>query len=726
MSSEAHCEVPLPGLPPLAEGSRGADTTVASAATGTAPREAPRESDHAAEQISRLQREIGELRRAFAELELVQSLQRSISERRDTAGVLGQLLGACGQIVELCGGAVFLTVEGSGELTIGAEDRLTESQRRSIMLMAEDGILDWGIRAGRCTIVPDIAGEGQGSRVNFVIGPMVAGSERYGACVLATERSADAFVRQELDLIEVLCGQAAVALANARLILRLEKERNKSAAILQSVGVGLFTVDRDCVTTSANSAAEDILGFSAEEMVGGHCRTFFDRPFCGTSCILREDTPDRADLEATLAHKGGRAIPTIMTAVKLRDPDGRIVGAVETFKDITDLKQMTDRLRHLSAYNRNILESMTAGVLVVDLDFVITTINREGERTLELEPGSLENTPIYDIPALKEVSRELAHMLATAHSRSREELVRQEVTVLSGKGRRIPLGLSTALLRDEDGEITGCLGIFRDLTEIKKLEEQTRRAKWLASLGEMATGVAHEIRNPLSSIAGFVDLLTEELAEGDPARSYTEIMQSEIERLNNLVSSVMAFARPPQPELKMGDLNALLRRLAVQLERDVAARHARLELSLSPTLPAFAFDSGQITQALINLIRNALRAVEPGGAVRLVTALEFAEQEVAAPPVWASDHGAPKARANRVAIHVEDSGRGIPEAIRDKIFDPFFTTDRQGGTGLGLAITNRIISEHGGVINLVSEVGVGTRFTILLPLRLRSEPGESA
>jgi signal transduction histidine kinase len=228
--------------------------------------------------------------------------------------------------------------------------------------------------------------------------------------------------------------------------------------------------------------------------------------------------------------------------------------------------------------------------------------------------------------------------------------------------------------------------------------EQMKRADRLASIGEMAAGIAHEIKNPLAGIAGVIQVLKKDQAVGDPKRQVLDEVLSQVERMDKAVRNLLSFARPPEPKLTLVDINEMIGKLLDFLAPQFAKNSIVAERKLSPGLPWLTLDPDLIQQALINIALNAIQAMQEGGKFTVETKASKPGRE---------DHGS-------VEIVFADSGKGISAENLGRIFNPFFTT-RQQGTGLGLSITQRIIEQHGGEINVVSPAGSGTTFTIVFP-----------
>ncbi|UCF91131.1 MAG: histidine kinase, partial [Desulfobacterales bacterium] len=228
-------------------------------------------------------------------------------------------------------------------------------------------------------------------------------------------------------------------------------------------------------------------------------------------------------------------------------------------------------------------------------------------------------------------------------------------------------------------------------------EEKVRRAEKLAALGKLAAGVAHEIRNPLSSIRGFAQFLQNALKDKPQEQEYARTMVVEVDRINRVVTDLLTFARPSAVELTPADVTELVEHSIRLVQADAKAHHVAIQRDLPADLGAIPLDANQMTQALLNLLLNALQAVNAGGVI-VIGARRVPTE-------------------SRLGFWVEDNGPGIPRAHKDKIFEPFFTT-REKGTGLGLAIVHQIVENHNGEIWMESPPSGknhGCRFIIRIP-----------
>jgi two-component system sensor histidine kinase HydH len=251
-------------------------------------------------------------------------------------------------------------------------------------------------------------------------------------------------------------------------------------------------------------------------------------------------------------------------------------------------------------------------------------------------------------------------------------------------------------LKGEDGTIWGTIILCRDLTEVQSLKRELETSRRLASLGRLAAGVAHEIRNPLSSIKGFATYFKERYRDNPDDQKTSEIMIQEVDRLNRVITQLLEFARPPVIQKKRASLQSLIQHSLKMIERQGSAKGIQVLSHLSTDVRELDLDPDGINQVLLNLYLNAIEAMERGGTL---TVSLYREE-----------------RSPWVKIMVSDTGTGISKEDLEHVFDPYFTT-KQTGTGLGLAIVHKIIEAHGGEVRVESEIGRGTAVSVLLPVK---------
>lgn len=345
-------------------------------------------------------------------------------------------------------------------------------------------------------------------------------------------------------------------------------------------------------------------------------------------------------------------------------------------------------LDEMKSYTENVVENMPNGLISVDGEGKIVSINRNASELLELKGRRIRGVSFDQV-----IGRDIFDLRETLELG--REVIEREVLCRTTGGRVVPVGISTTPLRDADGKNMGAVTILRDLREIRELQEKVRRSERLASLGRLASGIAHEIRNPLSSIKGFAQYFQGKLKPPSQDRGYADIMIREVERLDRVIAGLLDFARPQEPRPKSVSIGEILDHSLKLLQSDFQRKEIEVERNYDDGDMNLNIDRDQITQAFLNIFKNSLESIEGGGKLRVSLGLNPDK--------------------TMVEIRVSDSGRGISRENLSRIFDPFFSTKKKG-TGLGLAITLKIIENHRGEIGVDSSEGKGTTFRVLLPL----------
>jgi two-component system sensor histidine kinase HydH len=344
-------------------------------------------------------------------------------------------------------------------------------------------------------------------------------------------------------------------------------------------------------------------------------------------------------------------------------------------------------LTRIKAFSDNVVENMPIGLVAIDGDGRIASFNQTAESVLQL--SSLESLG----KRLDEVlPRELWSL--TEELETEKGIIEKEIDCPLEDGRMVPLDSSVSLLEGDDGTFLGHIILFRDLTEVQNLKREVERSQRLASLGRLAAGVAHEIRNPLSSIKGFATYFRERYKEIPEDQRTAEIMVQEVDRLNRVISQLLDFARPLTINKRSTPLQGLIQHSLKMMEGQAREKNIKISTGLLPEIKEISIDPDKINQVLLNLYLNAIDAMEEGGALSVDV-------------LWDED-------SQRTMIRVSDNGVGISKSDLINIFDPYFTT-KQSGTGLGLAIVHKIVESHRGEVRVESEPGKGTTVTVSLP-----------
>jgi two-component system sensor histidine kinase PilS (NtrC family) len=355
------------------------------------------------------------------------------------------------------------------------------------------------------------------------------------------------------------------------------------------------------------------------------------------------------------------------------------------------LESAESELEQLKFDTDFILNNMSSGILVVDTNRVVVTMNPAAEEILGVDK---EDVLMHDLEeSLGEGAPELTYVLVDALNEDKSKY-RHEVMITAGE-KRTPLGTSISLLRDAGGAKRGAISVFQDLTEVQEMRERIRKADRLAAIGELSAGIAHELRNPLASISGSIEMLTGELELSGENRRLMELITRESDRLDRIISDFLEFAGLRPPRRRMIPVSNCLEEVLALLQHNIdKSRGVDIDLDNRACEVYVNVDDEQLRQVFTNLAVNSCEAMPDGGNLRIVAGQEE--------PGW-------------VRIEFYDEGPGIDEEDVDRLFEPFFTT-KVGGTGLGLAIANRIITAHGGRIDFKNRKDGGAGFTVVLPV----------
>jgi two-component system sensor histidine kinase PilS (NtrC family) len=360
----------------------------------------------------------------------------------------------------------------------------------------------------------------------------------------------------------------------------------------------------------------------------------------------------------------------------------------------------------LEAFNQNIIQSLDSGLLTIDLNGNINFLNRTAEKILNRDWGALKDTSIYDLfPKINEVVEQVKKKPPESFS----DYQRYETLLTNHNGKRIYLGFSISPLTDPEGSLIGHTLIFQDITKFKEMEEQMKRVDKMAAVGALAAGMAHEIRNPLASLSGSIQMLRAELTLDDSQQHLMEITLRESERLNALITDFLLFAQPPQSHKILYPIRRILEETLDLFIHSPAFRDGIRVLRPSPQEETRVWiDPDQMKQVFWNLFINAAQSMSNGGEIR-VQMERGNPQGMTGLPILSQVRD-----KEWIRISVTDSGSGIAPEEKEKIFEPFFTT-KENGTGLGLSIVHKIVENHKGLIKVDSTLGRGSTFSILLP-----------
>jgi PAS domain S-box-containing protein len=366
------------------------------------------------------------------------------------------------------------------------------------------------------------------------------------------------------------------------------------------------------------------------------------------------------------------------------------------------LRRQFDELTDLKSYTDNILGSLTSGIVTIDLDGRVVTLNPAAELLTGFFRGEAAGRYCTELFAHTPEISDLLTETLTSHL----PITSVPLTLRRRNGSRLPIEFSTAPLKGGEGKDLGAIGVFRDVTLVRQLESDLRRSDRLAALGTLAAGLAHEIKNPLTSLLTFSRHLDRKVDDPNFRERFRNVVPRELERINGIVERLLELARPSRMTFTLVRLPELLERALELYVEQLDEQHIEIVRAYARDFPPIQADKDALYRVFVNLIANALDAMPRGGRLT-----------VRAGWVGTGDPVRPARRrpVSRVKVEIEDTGVGIEPSDTDRIFNPFYTT-RDSGTGLGLALAHKIVEDHGGAISFESVPGRGTTFTIVLSL----------
>ena len=489
---------------------------------------------------------------------------------------------------------------------------------------------------------------------------------------------------------------------------QLSESEGRYKALFNLAADSIFVVNNEGQIEAVNERERDMLGHSQVDIVG----SFF------LDIVVAEQRETTAELLQRV-REGTHKVPTqeigvfdvvqnhrhVEIDVIRVDMPGHSSVMVQ-LRDIAERKRLQDQLHRYSEaleekvqertkeieqakqYIESLLENANDVIYTLDRDQCFTYVNSK------VESWGYTKEDLISRPYLTLLSKRYRgrHLKETLDVGIKQEY---EVEMISRKGDIRSVLVSASPLFDQQGDPLGMLGIARDITERKTLEQQVQNAERLASVGKLAAGVAHEINNPLGGILNCLYNIRKGTLSEARAQEYMHFMEDGLRRVQKIVRQLLDFSQQYQPELVATEVNPLVDRVLALTKHTLTAKAIDLNTHYDHELPMIMIDPHMIEQVLTNLILNAAQATHEGGEVIIRTRQIDSVCE----------------------IDVEDTGCGIAPEVRSKIFDPFFTTKRTGeGTGLGLSVSLGIVERHGGEMLLESEVGKGTKFTVRLPL----------
>ncbi len=496
---------------------------------------------------------------------------------------------------------------------------------------------------------------------------------------------------------------------NVELRTRVERTEHRFRDFVESADDLIFTLDVHSNLVFLNRRFDTLTRFDREDWMG---RPFLDLVVptdraLARSGIERALRGQSSRFEVRVSRHDGRILYLSVNLNPIRE-ESEFIGLVGIARDVTEKRRLEDRVRELSEFNESILHSLGSGLVTVNNERRITFFNDVAEQVLGYEAFEVLGRPFDEV--FPDIAKKL---LPDELLRNGGSLASQEISFQRRDGKKLHLGYSVTCRAPRTDQRVAAVITFRDITEMKEMQAQVLRMDRLASLGVLASGIAHEIRNPLAGIKMMAQTLEEEIDEGDPHREYLTRIVRQVNRLDELIKVFFSYAKPRQPVRRLYRLAEIVSEVTALLRKKLESRGITFREQYAAALPPVHVDFHQMQQVFMNLFLNAIDAMPEGG--QLTVRAEAVTTTLHAVDRRGRRHLQP-VTGRFVRVEVEDTGHGVPEELLGSIFDPFFTTKPQG-MGLGLSIVYRIVEEHGGEITVTSETGKGTRFTLLLPTK---------
>lgn len=617
--------------------------------------------------------------------------------------ILDQLLG----LLKAEGAALLMCNQASGEtgveLARGAWASWTGTR-----LPADEALYHHVIATGRPYASNDVRADPLVTRPDLfgglraVVGvPLIAQEQTLGALLVGRQA---ALADDELRVLAAVADMAANAIRRAslheqtvQLYNQLQSHERFITRIVESIPSSLVVIDRALRIVSVNRNFLEKARREARTTLGRKIEEVFPSVLIE---YTRLDRKVRGVFQTGQLVDGGKlayrapGLPTRVYYYRLipLKTDQTVENVMLLMDDITEREQLGEEVRRAERHLAGVVECANDLVVSVDPQGCIVTWNPSAERTSGLKAEGVRGRPLLSLcaaehrPVMAEMLQGLARGAGVQNT---------EVSLLTADGQEVPISWSCSAMRDDAGGVAGFVAVGRDLTERRRLEAQLINSAKMASLGVMAGGIAHELRNPLGIISASAQLMLEHPADDQLRDQCAQKISAATQRTSLIIENLLKFAHPVSEQTKEVDLHAVLEEVLMLLAHEMTLRKVALRKAFQANPPTVHGNPGLLQQVFTNLILNACNAMPQGGTLEVVTRAT---------------------EAGQVRIEFRDTGHGIPSEHLPKIFDPFFTTMPVGkGTGLGLSISYSIIQQHQGAIEVESQVGKGTTFTVRLP-----------
>ncbi|MEW9669958.1 PAS domain S-box protein [Ammoniphilus sp. 3BR4] len=472
----------------------------------------------------------------------------------------------------------------------------------------------------------------------------------------------------------------------------LRKAKDRLQSLVMNNADAIWVIDMEDRVLEINPAFETLFDWSAEDVLGRKLPIVPD--FLKESIQHNHERVKKgismAGIETIRQRRDGSLLDVSAALSPIVDSQGRVVGITGTCRDITPRKKVEDRLKEKTKQLESFIENMVDAILVFDMEGTILRTNRAFEKTFgwtkqEIIGLGLKELPFVPSQGIDEV------MKFESEVKKGNSIIGAETIHLRKDGSALNVQLSISPINDVEGQMDGWSITLRDITEWKKSQEILKHTEKLSVAGQLAAGIAHEIRNPITAIKGFVQLMKSGVGN---KTEYFDIMSSEIERIEQILSELLMLAKPQISKFERKEIKGLLAQVITLLDTQAILNNVEMVSEFQTGDNYINCDENQLKQVFINYIKNAIEAMPTGGKLVIQTRVIHDDQ---------------------IAIRFIDEGVGMPEEVRAKLGQPFFTT-KEKGTGLGYMVSKEIIENHWGEVHIMSEVNLGTTIEVIFPL----------
>ncbi|EIJ80652.1 PAS/PAC sensor signal transduction histidine kinase [Bacillus methanolicus PB1] len=476
--------------------------------------------------------------------------------------------------------------------------------------------------------------------------------------------------------------------------LRKTKERLES--FIQNNADAIWVIDLEDRVLEINPAFETMFGWSADSIIGKKLPIIPD--FAKDSTIYIHEKIKKgvsmAGLETIRQRKDGSLLDVSATLSPIRDSAGKVIGITGICRDIARRKKAEDALKvksqQLESFIENFIENNVDAILIFNMQGNVVRVNKAFEDTFCWTKQEIIGVRLFDLPCLPpEVIEEVKKFYVEV--KKGNYIIGTETILLRKDGVILNVILTISPIHDPKGNMDGCWISIRDITEWKKSQEMLQITEKLSVAGQLAAGIAHEIRNPMTSIKGFIHLMKSDFGD---KKEYFDIMSSELERIEQILSELLILAKPQISKFEQKDVRILLTQVITLMDAQAILNNVEIVTEIQPEVTHIHCDENQLKQAFINYIKNAIEAMPTGG--KLVIQIRKKENK-------------------RMIFRFIDQGIGMPKEILSKLGQAFYTT-KEKGTGLGFMVSKKIIENHSGEVHIESEVNKGTIIEVNLPL----------